>query len=159
SEIFRTRPHCAQGRRGGQWVCPVASTGDAALLRIRRWPVHARSSTIAAQPSSIDRGIACLRNEVMPNISEIDGCVGLSLMVERSTGRCIATSAWESEDALHASETRVQPLRDNLVQALNGRTQKVEEWDVAVMHRDHLAGDRACTRCIWLQADPAGIER
>ncbi|HLS76145.1 MAG TPA: hypothetical protein VK083_05075 [Nocardia sp.] len=121
--------------------------------------MHARSSTIAAQASSIDKGIACLRRQVLPEMSALDGWVGLSLMLERSTGRCIATSAWESEEAMHACDTHVRPLRNSLSAALDGRTQKIEEWEVAVMHRDHLAGERACTRCVWLQTDPAGIDR
>ncbi|WP_245545739.1 hypothetical protein [Nocardia higoensis] len=91
-------------------------------------------------------------------MSEMEGWVGLSLMIERSTGRCIATSAWESEQALRSSESRVRPLRDSLARSLDGRTQKIEEWEVAAMHRDHLAGDRACTRCVWLHTDPAGID-
>ncbi|WP_067862752.1 hypothetical protein [Nocardia shimofusensis] len=121
--------------------------------------MYARSSTIAAQPSSIDRGITYLRTELMPNLAELEGWVGLSLMVDRATGRCIATTAWESEDALRSSRPRVQPLRDGLTQALNGQAQKVEEWEVAVMHRDHLSGPRACTRCTWMQLDPADIDR
>ncbi|WP_405181762.1 hypothetical protein OG225_11960 [Nocardia sp. NBC_01377] len=121
--------------------------------------MYARSSTIAAEPSSVDSGIAYLRKELMPNLSDIDGWVGMSLMVDRAAGRCIATSAWESEDALHASESRVAPLRDGLAKALHGQTQKIEEWEVAAMHRDHLAGERACTRCIWMRTDPAGIDR
>ncbi|WP_308426140.1 hypothetical protein [Nocardia rhizosphaerihabitans] len=128
-------------------------------LGSRRWLVYARSSTIAAQPSSIDGGLAYLRNEVMPNLPELEGWVGLSLMVDRSTGRCIATTAWESEDALHASSRRVQPLREGLAQALHGPVEKVEEWEVAVMHRDHLAGANACTRCTWVQVDPSGIDQ
>ncbi|WP_280347951.1 hypothetical protein, partial [Nocardia neocaledoniensis] len=121
--------------------------------------MYARSSTITAEPSSIDSGIAYLRNEVMPRLSEIDGWVGMSLMVNRATGRCIASTAWESEDAMRSSRLAVQPLRDGLAQALDGQTEQIDEWDVAVMHRDHLAGPRACTRCTWVQVDPGGIDR
>lgn len=121
--------------------------------------MYARSSTIVAQPSSIDRGLAYLRNEVMTHLPDIEGWVGLSLMIDRATGRCIATTAWESEDALQSSRPRVQSLRDGLARALNGQTEKIDEWEVAVMHRDHLAGDRACTRCTWMRIDPAETDQ
>ncbi|MEV6362604.1 hypothetical protein [Nocardia asteroides] len=121
--------------------------------------MYARSSTIAAQSSSIDGGIAYLRNEVMPSLPEIDGWVGMSLMVDRATGRCIATTAWDTEESMQMSRRRVQPLRDGLAQSLGGTTEKVEEWEVAVMHRDHLAGARACTRCTWVQGSPEEIEQ
>ncbi|WP_446224748.1 hypothetical protein ACTWPB_06300 [Nocardia sp. IBHARD005] len=94
----------------------------------------------------------------MPNMPELDGWVGMSLMVDRATGRCIATTAWESEAALHDSRMRVRSLRDGLAEALNGTVENIEEWEVAVMHRDHLAGASACTRCTWVQVDPSGVD-
>ena len=45
----------------------------------------------------------------MPAVKAVNGCVGVSLMVDRKTGRCIFTSAWETEDALRAGLTLVQP--------------------------------------------------
>ncbi|MBF6195818.1 MULTISPECIES: hypothetical protein [Nocardia] len=121
--------------------------------------MYARSSTIAAQPSSMDDGIAYLRDEVMPNLPQLEGWVGLSLLVNRSTGRCIASTSWESQQALHASRGRAQQLRDGLARQLGGVVERVEEWDIAVMHRDHPADDTACARCSWVQVDPGQVER
>src|SRR5271170_675195 len=69
--------------------------------------VYARSTTIQAQPLSVDIGIAHVRDVVMPALQEIEGCVGLSLLVDRQSGSCIATSAWESMQAMRASAGRV----------------------------------------------------
>ncbi|MFF0546762.1 hypothetical protein [Nocardia thailandica] len=121
--------------------------------------MYARSTTFAAQRSSIDNGVAFLRNELMARLPEIDGWVGMSLMMDRQSGRCIATTAWDSEDTLLASRPRIESLRDGLALALNGPVEKVEEWEVAVMHRDHLAGASACTRCTWVRMDPARVDR
>ncbi|MEU7628766.1 hypothetical protein AB0C34_02105 [Nocardia sp. NPDC049220] len=121
--------------------------------------MYARSSTIAAQPSSIDSGIEYLRDEVMSNLPHIEGWVGLSLLADRASGRCIATTAWESEAAVQASRERVQSLRDGLAQSLEGMVQLVEEWEIAVVHRDHPAGDGACTRCTWVQIDPSEVDQ
>jgi heme-degrading monooxygenase HmoA len=106
----------------------------------------------------MDDGLAYLRDELMPNLSEIQGWVGLSLMADRSTGRCIATTSWESEEALHASRGRVQQMREGMARRLGGRAERVEEWEIAVMHRDHPAGNDACTRCTWVQVDPAQVD-
>lgn len=78
--------------------------------------MFARSTTIQAQPSSIDAGVAHVRDAVLPRIQEVDGCVGLSLLVDRESGRCIATTAWENEAALHASAQQVRPVRDEVAQ-------------------------------------------
>src|SRR5262249_43379681 len=71
------------------------------------WIVYARSTTIRAQPSSIDAGIAHVRDEVMPALRDVDGCIGVSLLVDRQSGRCIATTAWQSEDARRDSAERI----------------------------------------------------
>ena len=61
--------------------------------------MYVRTTTFQAQPSSIDAGIAHVRDTVMPTLERCDGYTGLSLLVDRSSGRCIATSAWQSEEA------------------------------------------------------------
>ena len=82
--------------------------------------MYARSTTIQAQPSSIDAGIAHVRDEVMPALRDLEGCVGVSLLVDRESGRCIATSAWESDEAMRGSAERVAPIRDRAAQAFGG---------------------------------------
>ena len=98
--------------------------------------MYARSTTIQAQPLSVDIGIAHVRDVVMPALQEIDGCVGLSLLVDRQSGRCIATSSWESLEAMRASAEQVAPIRDRAGRCSTA-AQDVEEWDIAVLHRDH----------------------
>ncbi len=125
---------------------------------MRGWIVYARSTTIQAQPSSIDAGIAHIRDEVMPDLQAIDGCVGVSLLVDRQSGRCIATSAWETDEAMHASAERVQPIRDRAAEMFGGSA-TVEEWEIAVLHRDHRSGEGACARVTWVQGDPARTDQ
>jgi hypothetical protein len=120
--------------------------------------VYARSTTIQAQPSSIDAGIAHLRDEVMPALQAIDGCVGVSLLVDRESGRCIATSAWETEEAMRASADRIQPIRDRAAEMFGG-SPTVDEWEIAALHRDHRAHDGACVRATWVTGDPARMDQ
>lgn len=120
--------------------------------------MYARSTTIQAQPSSIDAGIAHMRDTVMPALEGIDGCVGLSLLVDRTSGRCIATSSWESEEAMRASEESIRPIRDQAAELFGGSAD-VEEWEIAAMHREHRAGDGACARATWVTVDPDQIDR
>lgn len=114
--------------------------------------MYARSTTIQAQPTSIDAGIAHMRDKVMPALEAIDGCVGMSLLVDRASGRCIATSSWESEEAMRASAESLRPIRDRAAELFGGGAQ-IEEWEIAAMHREHRAGEGACVRATWVKVD------
>jgi hypothetical protein len=121
--------------------------------------VYARTSTIQADPAKIDAGIAYVRDEVFPTVTGEDGCVGMSLLVDRGSGRCIATTAWESEAALRDSAERVRPLRDGAERALGSSTgSDVEAWEIAVVHREHATPDGACARVTWLSGN-ADVDR
>jgi heme-degrading monooxygenase HmoA len=120
--------------------------------------VYARSTTIQAQMPSIDAGIAHIRDQVMPTIQGIDGCIGLSMLVDRKSGRCIATSAWQSEESMRASEEQLRPIRGRAAEILGGSPQ-VDEWEIAVLHRDHRSRDGASVRATWTQVEPAQLDR
>ncbi|WP_328387458.1 antibiotic biosynthesis monooxygenase [Nocardia sp. NBC_00416] len=119
--------------------------------------MFARSTTIQAQPSAIDAGIAHMRDVVLPALQEIPGCIGLSLLVDRATGHCIATTAWGSEDAMNDSRERVGPLRDRALTTF-GASAQIEEWEIAGLHRAQHANEGACVRATWVKTDPSRLE-
>jgi hypothetical protein len=118
--------------------------------------VHARSTTVQAQTSSIDAGMTHIRAEVMPAVQAMDGCVGISMLVDRASGRCIITTAWDTEEEMDASAEKARQLRDRAAAELGGNIEKVEEWQIAVLHRDHHAGAGAWARVMWVKVD-AGL--
>jgi quinol monooxygenase YgiN len=120
--------------------------------------VYARSTTVLAHPQSINAGITHIRDEVMPTLMGTDGCVGLSMLVDRDSGRCIITSAWQSEEAMRASESRLRPVRDHAAEVLGDRPQ-VDEWEIAVLHRDHTSEPGACVRATWVRTRPDQTDR
>ena len=121
--------------------------------------MFARTTTIQADLTQIDRGVAYTRDTIFPAVSLIPGCAGMSMLVDRSSGRCIATTSWESEAAMADSAEGVMPLRDSAREALGGSTTAVDTWEVAVVHRDHAAPDGAGARVTWLTGDAAAAER
>lgn len=118
--------------------------------------MYARTTTIQADPARLDEGIAHVRDQVLPSVTAMDGCVGMSMLVDRETGRCIATTAWESEDAMSASAEQVRPLRDDAAARLGSGISDVDAWEVVVFHRDHASPEGACARVTWLSG-PTGI--
>jgi hypothetical protein len=119
--------------------------------------VYARSTTIPANTSAIDAGVAYVRDDVQEALARLDGYIGLSMMVDRESGMCIATSAWRDAAAMHASKSDTQLVRSRAAEILGG-SPVVEEWEIAVMHRDHPTHDGACVRAAWMQMDVSRIE-
>jgi hypothetical protein len=121
--------------------------------------VHARSTTIQAQTSSIDDGIAYMRDDVMRELENVDGYVGISLLVDRDSGRCIITAAYQTEDAMRAAADKANQLRSQATERFGGSVEKIEEWEIGVLHRDHNSHDGACVRATWVKGDPSLAEQ
>jgi heme-degrading monooxygenase HmoA len=121
--------------------------------------VFVRTTELQADSAKIEDGITIVRDDIFPAVSEMSGCVGMSLLVNRDSGRCIATTAWESEDAMRESAETVVALRDRAQQSLGASGSEVHQWEVAVVHRDHFAPEGACARLTWLSGDPAVADR
>ncbi|OBK78203.1 putative quinol monooxygenase [Mycobacterium sp. 1274761.0] len=120
--------------------------------------MYARSTTIQAKPSSIDDGIAFVRDEAMPALQAMDGYIGLSLLVDRESGHCIVTSAWETQDALRASTEAAAPLRESAGSHFGGDL-TMDEWEIGAMHREHRTSDGACVRATWIKMPRDQIDR
>lgn len=120
--------------------------------------MYARSTSLLANPSAIEEGVAHVKNEVLPALERVDGFIGLSMLVERDGTRCIATSAWQDEATMRASANYVQPIRNGVAEILGGLPD-VAEWEIALMHRDHPTHEGACVRTTWLQTDPTNVAK
>ena len=124
---------------------------------MRRVDVYARSTTIQGQPSSIDAGIAHFRDNTWPILQHIDGCLAMSVLVDRGSGRCILTNSWRTKEAMHASTEQMQPENKRAAEILGGSP--VDNlWQMAVMRRNDGSGSGACVRSIWLKARPEQFE-
>lgn len=118
-----------------------------------------RTTELSADPARIDDGIAHVRDDTFPTVSDIDGCEGMSLLVDRESGHCIATTAWRSEDAMRESAERVLPLRTRAEETLGAEGSEVSTWEVAVVHRDHATPEGACARLTWISGPAETIDR
>jgi quinol monooxygenase YgiN len=120
--------------------------------------MYARSTTFQANLRKIDGGMDFLRDEVVPAVRAMPGCIGMSMMADRKSGRCIVTSSWDSIDDMRASDTAIAPMRSRAGKLLGGLP-FVEEWDIAAMHRHHLSHQGACVRATWMHGAAADLDR
>ena len=110
--------------------------------------MFARSVTISgADISTIDQGIGYVRDDVMPELMQL-GCIGMSLVVDRTSGHVIVTTSWDTREARDVSSEVMAPYRMKVADMLGGEV-SLAHWEVALMHRDHEAFDLAACRISW----------
>ena len=119
--------------------------------------MYARSTSLTGDAGQIDACVEYVRDEVMPAVTAMDGCMGISMLVDRESGRCITTTSWRGEDEMRATEGQVSPLRDRAAEMMGGRA-TVDKWEIAVMHREHEAEEGSWCRVTWLQCDPSDVD-
>ena len=117
-----------------------------------------RSTTVLGNPFSIDDGVDFLRANVMPTLEKTDGCVGLSMLADRESGRCIAATAWQSDEAMRATAEQLKPTRNKFAVTLGGEGAEVQHWEVALVHREHPTGDGAGAQVAWARIQPNHLD-
>jgi hypothetical protein len=58
---------------------------------------------------------------------------------------------------MRAADQTLRPMRSRAGRILGAAPQS-DEWEIAVMHRDHPTADGACARATWLDLAPAEID-
>ncbi len=120
--------------------------------------MYARTTTVRGEPARLDDVIEMVRDEVAPAMQDMDGCVGLSMLVDRGTGTAIVSTAWEDREAMRASAPRVEGMRNRAAELLSA-TPEVREWEIALLHREVPAPEGACARVVWTRGDPSSADQ
>jgi heme-degrading monooxygenase HmoA len=95
--------------------------------------MHARVTTLQLQADRLDEAISRLEEEDLPSWRELDGFRGFTLCVDRSSGKVIGTSYWDSEEQMSASEEAIRPSRERAAET-GGATSApdVQTFEVAL---------------------------
>lgn len=95
--------------------------------------MYARTTTVEASPERIDDVVRQIESEVLPLLEEQRGFKGFTVHVDRSSGKVVGTSYWESEEAMQASEEAVRGPREEAAQRGGGSgAPAVEHFEVAI---------------------------
>jgi heme-degrading monooxygenase HmoA len=97
--------------------------------------MFARISTLLGSPDSIEPGIASVRDQVFPAAKEMDGFKGMIALGDRSTGKMIAITLWDSEEAMRTSEQAAAGLRQTSADAGAAQIASVERFEVVFDER------------------------
>ena len=96
--------------------------------------IYARLTSITGDAAQIDACVAFLREEVMPTITGADGCMGISMLVDRDAGHCCGTARFATHEALAASREMAQRMREERGAMSSTTFTDIAECELVVAH-------------------------
>jgi heme-degrading monooxygenase HmoA len=119
--------------------------------------MHARITSVAGA-SDIDRGLALLRDQVVPHLQQQKGFRGLSAAGERAAGVVTVLSLWDSQADLDASESAPNAARGDAFRLMGGPV-SVEHYEQSVWEvGDSRPGPGAKLHIRHVKIDPNRID-
>jgi heme-degrading monooxygenase HmoA len=95
--------------------------------------MHARVSTIQLDPARIDETVSEFEEQDLPNFKQIDGFRGFTLLIDRTSGKVIGTSYWDSRERMEASEEEGERARERVAERGGSQSPPaVERFEVAL---------------------------
>jgi heme-degrading monooxygenase HmoA len=95
----------------------------------------ARVSTFQGEPGRVDESIQITMERALPAAREIPGFKGILGLADRSTGKSLTVTLWESEEAMRESEAAADRIREDAAQAGGEQIVSVERYEVTVDER------------------------
>jgi heme-degrading monooxygenase HmoA len=90
----------------------------------------ARVTALEGDPEQVDDLTRFAGERVLPELKELDGFNGALGLADRQSGKVLAVTFWESEQAMQASEEAANQLRDESAEAASETIAGVERYEV-----------------------------
>ena len=94
--------------------------------------MHARVTTLTLDPGKVDDVIGQLEREDLDKLKATDGFRGMTLLIDRSSGKGIGTTYWDSEAAMKAAEQVGDETRRRAAETGGAGEPQVERFEVAI---------------------------
>ncbi len=93
--------------------------------------MYARVSTFEGMmPDHIDEAIRVAREQFIPAAQQSGGFEGMYILADRQSGKVLAVTLWESEQAMDATEEAAHWLRAFGAETAGGMLKGVERYEV-----------------------------
>jgi hypothetical protein len=97
--------------------------------------MYARITTLQGTPESVDAGTAAISDQVFPAVEGLDGFKGMIAFGDRSSGKMMAFTLWETEEAMRASEDAANDVRRTTSETTSAPIVGVERMEVVFDRR------------------------
>jgi heme-degrading monooxygenase HmoA len=95
--------------------------------------MNVRVSRIQMDAAKVDDSVKVTEEEIVPTLKDTDGFKGLTVGVDRSSGKAIAVTYWDSEETMNAAEEMGNSARKQAAEAGGASgPPEVERYEVAI---------------------------
>jgi hypothetical protein len=85
------------------------------------------------EPDQIDRGLDAYQWS-LPQIERFEGYCSTSILIDRASGRLVASATYDSRDALERTREPAAAVRTGGVEQAGSRVLDVHEFELAIAH-------------------------
>ncbi len=76
--------------------------------------MYAKVTTVEASPAKFDTATHFFREQVLPQLQQLDGFKGFIVLGDRQRGKLLGVALWESEEVMHSTEEVVSGRRGGI---------------------------------------------
>jgi hypothetical protein len=94
--------------------------------------MHAQLTTIEASPARLDDAIRFFREQVLPQLRQIDGFVEFIALSDRQGGKLVGVVLWENEELMHSLEDVLSLTRGGISHPPGGAVVGANTYTVSI---------------------------
>lgn len=98
--------------------------------------MHARVTSLQMDPSRLDDVVGQFERDEIPKWHGIDGFKSATLLVDRQSGKLVATSYWEAREAMETSEDQARLTRERVAET--GAARSPSDLELVMLHGRHV---------------------
>jgi hypothetical protein len=93
-----------------------------------------RATWIKVPPDQADRAIDFYKTSVLPSLEDLEGFCSSSLLIDRSSGRAVSSTTFDSRGAMERNQEQAKELRNTRTRELGADVLDIGEFELALAH-------------------------
>jgi heme-degrading monooxygenase HmoA len=94
--------------------------------------MHAQVTTMETSPARLDDAIRFFREQVLPQLQQMDGFEEFIALSDRQSGKLLSVALWENEELMHSMEEVLSLTRGGISHPLGGAVVGAENYAVSI---------------------------
>jgi hypothetical protein len=94
--------------------------------------MHAQVTTMETSPARLDDAIRFFREQVLPQLQQMDGFEEFIALSDRRSGKLLSVALWENEELMHSMEEVLSLTRGGISHPLGGAVVGAENYAVSI---------------------------